>query len=261
MEKSDVLDQVTKPDPWTLKDRYMVHFVGICGAGKTSLCSQLALDLQKAHIPMMKTLDYDPDIPDDQRLEERAFSRLLDQQNNAQRESGGGKPSVSLETHQNITKHALNVLEAWQRSVAQVVLVDRWYESYDDLSEESIAQIEKAILNSNFKVLRILLEIGPSKDLWQQEATASSLSDLNGTPEDIKNHLLETAKHRAKSWWPDFPNRLEAFSHEEWTYQQQYRAFCEKGPFAHLKITTNQKKWECYSRQILGALMTTQRPS
>jgi signal recognition particle GTPase len=130
----------TEAELWpTARD--IVHFVGMCGAGKSTLSSRLAARVARHGGKVIGTIDYYPHTPDHERAADRAFSRELDRRNI---EADCTDPAV----HQGIVDHTLASLSRWVESDANVVLVDRWHESYDNLPSAHVEYIEAASLMS-----------------------------------------------------------------------------------------------------------------
>lgn len=209
--------------------RHILHFVGICGAGKSTLCARIADHCRSAGAKTIGTIDYDPHTPDHERAEERAFSRELDRLN---MDAGSNLPEV----HGQIVQHCLDTLTRWKASDANVVLVDRWYESYDNLPAESVRQIEDAIAASGFRMHHVLLLIGGPPE--------TSVADA------IERRLVATKKTRPGSWWPDYPARVREFAKEEAAYQVEYADFCKRGKFPYVWAYTDDMGWERHAKHI-----------
>lgn len=135
-----------------LKKPLILHFVGICGSGKSTLCNSLIQFLEFENLRVIKTLDYDINIQDKDKQNERAFNRELDLLNNKY----NGK---NLYVQEKIVEHCLNLIRLWENAKADILLVDRWYESYDNLFPEHIITIEQAIKNSNLDMKHIFLKV------------------------------------------------------------------------------------------------------
>ena len=165
--------------------KIILHFVGICGAGKSTLCHNLEQKFQEHQINMMKTIDYDPNIPDHERINERAFNRKLDLLNNQHY----GK---NLFIQEQIIEHCLSTIKFWQQNDTKIVLVDRWYESYDYLSQKHIDSIEAAIQSSDFHLIHVFLKVS---------------NDINSNDSNtIKQRILHTKNTRPLSWFNSVPN-------------------------------------------------------
>lgn len=214
----------------------IIHLIGICGSGKTTLAHQLADRCTRYGGRAISTIDYDPHISDHERSEERAFNRELDRLNS---EAKGRDPLI----HQQIVARSLQQIVAWKQSHANIVLVDRWYESYDGLPECCMDQIEAAIQDSGFRLCRILLVVA---------------EDLSAYGEcEIRRRLLHTKEHRPESWWKTGPDSLNQWVREECDYQEQYRQFCRnRSKGVHLLMTlTTKMEWNDYENRIVDSLI------
>lgn len=107
--------KLTEPELWTTS-RDIVHFVRIFGAGKSTMCADLATRIEGHGGKVIGTIDYDPHTPDHEAAAERAFSRELDQRNMA---AGCLEPSV----HEAIVKNTLAMLTRWVESDEPVFAV------------------------------------------------------------------------------------------------------------------------------------------
>lgn len=209
--------------------RDIIHFIGICGAGKSTLSSRLAARVARFGGKAIGTIDYDPHTPDHQRANERAFSRELDQLNIA---AGCTDPAI----HQHIVDHTLSMLEQWMQSDANVVLVDRWYESYDGLPPEHVAYIEAAIQSSGFRVHHVMLVVAESV--------------FGNEEEVIRQRMLHTKGTRPEEWWASGPDSLDTWVREEQAYQDQYRLFVHRSPFPFYSFTTLGMDWPDYEQRV-----------
>lgn len=224
--------KIAEDEFWN-SSRDIVHFVGICGAGKSTLSSRLAARIARHGAKVIGTIDYDPHTPDTDRAAERAFSRDLDRRNIA---ADCADPVV----HQAIVDHTLDTLTRWMNSDANVVLVDRWYESYDRLPPEHIQYIEAAISSSGFRVHHVLLLI-EDKPLGNEDWV-------------IRDRLLHTKGTRPAEWWSNGPGDIEVFVKEEQAYQEQYGAFLARSPFDSMWVRTTEMEWERYEQDIVQGL-------
>lgn len=225
--------KLTESELWRTS-RDIVHFVGICGAGKSTLCGNLARRIEGYGGKVIGTIDYDPHTPDSERAAARAFHRELDQRNIA---AGCVDPDV----HEAIVKHTLATLTQWVESDANVVLVDRWYESYDLLPSEHISYIEAAIRSSGFRVHHVLLVV------------ANSI--FGNDQASIRARLLHTKGTRPASWWETGPGSLELWVQDEQGCQDAYRLFVHRSPFGSLEINTSGMDWSAYGDQIASSLI------
>lgn len=228
--------EVTESTFWT-NTRDILHFIGINGAGKTTLSNRLATRCERFGGKAIRTIDYHPHIPDNEHPDDRAFSRELDRLNN---ESGRNDSSI----HQQIVKHSLAQIERWKTSDANVVVADRWYESYDGLPSACMDEIEAAIKASGFRLVRIFLLV--SQGLGD---------DAYST---VKHRLQQTKAQRCESWCAE--QDLEDLVREEMSYQEEYRQFClsRAGKAPLLARTTTWMQWDEYENWIADSLMHTQ---
>ena len=225
--------KLTESELWRTS-RDIVHFVGICGAGKSTMCADLARRIEGHGGKVIGTIDYDPHTPDHEAAAEHAFSRELDQRNIA---ASCLDPAV----HEAIVRHTLATLTRWVESDANVVLVDRWYESYDLLPPEHVSYIEAAIRSSGFRVHHVLLVV----------ANSIFGNDL----EPIRARLLHTKGTRPASWWNSGPASLDAWAREEQACQDAYRVFVHRSPFGSLEINTLGMDWPEYEDEIVSSLI------
>jgi hypothetical protein len=227
---------VNESEFWT-KTRSILHFMGICGAGKSTLSARLAARAARFGGKAVGTLDYDPHTPDHERQSERAFNRELDLLNIA---AGGKDPAV----HQRIVEHSLAMVDSWSASDANVILADRFHESYDNLPAEHVERVEAAIRESGFAMRHVLLVVA---------------DDVDGTEESTKRAIRERMAHtketRPKAWWDSGPGSLDEWVREETECQRAYRRFCLRSPFETVEICTRDMRWDLHEQQIVDALL------
>lgn len=225
--------KLTEPELWTTA-RDIVHFVGICGAGKSTLASRLAPRITRHGGRVIGTIDYDPHTPDSARAADRAFSRELDQRNI---ESDFSDPTV----HLAILDHTLASLNRWKESDANVVLVDRWYESYDHLPSEHVERIESAIRESGFRMKHVLLLVDAGNAGTENDA--------------ITQRMLHTKAHRPPGWWATGPGSLDEWVREERACQDAYSQFVRRSTFGSLQINTLRMDWADYENLIVDSMI------
>lgn len=229
----DTPRKLTEAELWT-SARDIVHLVGICGAGKSTMAGRLARRVTSHGGKVIGTIDYDPHTPDHERAADRAFSRELDLRNVA---AGCADAAV----HDTIVEHTLATITRWVKSDANVVLVDRWYESYDGLSADHIKYIEAAISSSGFRVHHVLLLV-EDRPLGNEDWV-------------IRDRLLHTKNNRPAEWWSGVPNKLDDFVKEEQAYQEAYGAFLARSPFKSMWVRTTEMEWERYEQDIVQGLI------
>lgn len=222
---------VNEAETWQ-KSREIIHFTGICGAGKSTLSKRMADRIMLHGGKVIGTIDYDPHVPDHERAHDRAFSRELDQRNIA---AGCNDPAI----HEAIVEHALESLNRWVSSDANVVLVDRWMESYDGLSEGHISRIENAIVSSGFRMKHVLLIVGSAND----------------ESESVKTRMIHTRGARPPEWWSSGPASLDEWVREEVACQNAYRGFVQRSPFESITIDTTDMEWSAYEAVIVDSML------
>lgn len=228
-----LIHKMTEKELWT-EGRNILHFIGINGAGKTTLSNRLATRCELFGGKAIRTIDYHPHIPDHEHPDDRAFSRELDRLNN---EAGRSDSNI----HQQIVKHSLAQIERWKASDANVVVADRWYESYDGLPSACMDEIEDAIKTSGFRLVRVFLLV--SQGLGDDSYPV------------MKARLQQTQTQRGESW--EVGLGLEELVREEMDYQEEYRQFClsRAGNAPLLARTTTLMAWDEYENWIADSLM------
>lgn len=212
--------------------RDILHFVGVCGAGKTTLTNRLAARCTAHGGKAIGTLDWDSHTAYGARQSERAFSREFDRISNE-----GSDPAI----HDKIVQHSLSLIDAWKRSDANVVLVDRWYESYDNFPQQCATQIQNALAESGFKVTVVNLVIAaPQADGGDFAAMCA--------------RLAHTKANRPESWWTAGMGTLEDMARTECAYQDDYRAFCSRSPFSGIRMPTTDMDWDDLEETIVNSL-------
>lgn len=217
--------------------RQIIHFVGVCGAGKTTLANRLAARCSSHGGKAIGTLDWDPHTADGERQTDRAFSREFDRISNE-----GNDPDI----HDKIVQHSLGLIDTWKRSAANLVLVDRWYESYDNFPVDDVEQIERALADSGFRVTVVNLLV--------------AVTNAGGTDFDsMCERISRTRASRPASWWTAGMGTLEEMAHSECAYQESYQDFCRRSPFSGIRIPTNDMDWAAYEDTIVGSLQFSAR--
>lgn len=206
--------------PWQGK-RTILHIVGANGSGKSTLGRMLRDRLNaEGEIALLDS-------------EHQAFNLDLDSFLSYQ------KPDVA---RQLILDSALALIAGWARSFAKVVIVDRWFESYDILlTEEQLAQIEAAVISAGFQLQRVHLVIG-----------------RDAKTDDLESMLARTAHtkaHRSELWRSLGRGTLEERAQEECVLQGQYREFCSRSQFPSFAICTAYQDWPIFEQEILSRML------
>lgn len=220
--------------------RDILHFVGICGAGKTTLANRMAKRCTAHGGQAIGTIDWDPHVADHVRASERAFSREFDRLNN---DANGGDPGI----HRQIVDHALALITSWEASNANLVLVDRWYESYDHLPRGCVEEIEAAIKASGFRMQHVLLLVEGGPNFAPPSPSRNAKS--------IRERLLHTKAQRPVAWWATGPASLDAWVQEEGAYQDGYHKFCKASCFKTFSLNTREMDWSSYENLIVSDLL------
>jgi len=218
--ESTACDPVNCPAPF----RIIIQFIGINGAGKTTLAERLARRCAGHRVPHI--LD----------SEEHAYQPGLDHYFQAKLEdSGQPHPDLVLECQMRIVHEALGMIERWRTSPARVIIVDRWFESYDvQLTDLQRAGIEQAIQDAGFSVHIIHLVLGNS---MVSDAQCRSL---------IERRLTETRAQRGDAWWSRGVGTMADRVEQELAWQQRDITFAETASFELTRINTVNKQWDQY---------------
>ena len=215
--------------------RHILHFAGICGAGKTTLSNRI-VNRSRAHGGVASgTLDWDPHVPDQHRLTERAFRRDLDLAMIAD--------PANTDIHRQIVDHSLQVIAEWKMSTSNLVVVDRFVESYDYLPPNDVREVQSALAASGFTVSQVLLVVGLYLDRH----------------DGIAVRLRQTKDHRPAQWWESGPGDAELFAAEEVKCQAAYRSYCAASPFRTAVIDTTTMEWEQYEQALIDQMMLDSR--
>lgn len=207
--------------------RHILHFIGICGAGKTTLSRRLVERCRAHGGRAASTIDWDPHLPDGECLRERAFRRDLDIALIANPMDKG--------VHRQIVAHSLDVVDGWRQSNFNLAVVDRFVESYDHLPAEAVLEIQNAMVASGYTVTNILLVVG---GLTVDQPSA------------ILPRMLHTQAHRPADWWNSGPATADKWAEEEARCQISYRAYCWESPFETIIVDTTMMYWDWYEGQI-----------
>jgi thymidylate kinase len=211
--------------------RHILAFTGICGTGKTTLSSKI-VNRCRAHGAIASgTVDWDPHVPDHHRLTSRAFRRDLDLAMIAD--------PLNTDIHRQIVDHSLRMIDEWKKLNANLIVVDRFVESYDYLPSTAVRAVQSALKSSGFTVSQVLLTIGLYGDSHAR----------------IADRLLQTKDHRPKEWWDSGPGDVEQFAAEEVKCQAAYRTYCAASPFATAVIDTTKMEWDQYEQALVDQMM------
>lgn len=212
--------------------RHVLHFMGVCGAGKTTLSQRIADRCRRYGGIAVGTVDWDPHTADQDRIAERAFRRDLDQAMSA----APGDTAV----HDAVVEHSLSMVDRWRRTQANLIVVDRFIESYDHLEVVARARIQDALAAAGFSVLQVLLVVGGLRV---------------DRPHNMVRRLKDTRQHRPASWWATGPATIEMWAEEEASCQATYRAYCGGSIFRTLVIDSTEMSWRLYEETIAHELV------
>ena len=198
----------------------ILHFVGVNGAGKSTLALQVSRRLQRRGKTVIRDSEHYAYNP--------AFDRTI--------------ARLSLEEARlRILDRAVSAIESWADVGADVVIVDRWHESYDqELLPEQLSVIEAAVRNAGFALQLVHLVVG--KD---------------GQSDDFATMFARTAHTRAnrpEAWWLRGEGTIAERTMAECAYQQVYRQFCARSPFPSATICTTDMDWAAHEAAVLKLL-------
>lgn len=223
-------DQAIESQFWS-SARVLVLFAGVCGAGKTTLSTRLVERCRSHGGVASGTLDWDPHVPDQHRIPERAFRRDLD--------LAMITSPTDAEINRQIVDHSLTMIEQWKQSPANLIVVDRFVESYDHLSAEDINEVQLAMAASGFTVIQVLLAIGLETD----NARA------------IAERMRVTKAHRPAEWWATTPGDADVFGADEAMCQANYRRYCANSRFPTAVVDTTTMDWNRIEQALVDELM------
>jgi len=172
--------KVSEKELWA-NGRELLYFIGVNGAGKSTLAKRLAdRCIKHGGIVIIDS-------------ENRAYNKEFDCANTG---------STDQSVHRQVIDGAIALIEEWKRSDANLVIVDRWYESYDiELSLSSLEEIEAALKSSGFRVRVVHLIVGGSFSGADDFASMSA-------------RMAHTKANRPAAWW-DTGRRLRSAFGEE----------------------------------------------
>lgn len=215
-------NEVTEKELWT-KTRDILYLIGVNGAGKSTLAHKIA-DRCSAHNGHV--------IVD---AEECAFNRKF-----------MGRRDAA--THREIVNHSIALIDDWKRSTANLVIVDRWYETYITecgLEPEHVVEIEDALKESGFNIRLINLVIG---------------SDVRYDDyETMHARLTHTKAHRPADWWDESRGTVEERARADCGYQALNRAFASNFAFSSETIATKGMDWDGYAQGIVDSMKFDRR--
>ena len=227
MESPSILsvDSPLTPD-WWRNSRHIVHLIGVNGSGKSTLGRRLA-----------------------QRCASHGGKAILDSEQRAydpdfERANAGRSDFHAL--HRETADRAIALLNDWARSDANLVVVDRWHESYDfALPANLLDEIDSAIASSGFRLRLVQLLVGGDSFSLADDFLAMSA------------RVAHTKAHRPASWWATGRGSFEDRVREECDCQAAYGQFFERSPFPKIRVFTTEMNWADCERRILGALAET----
>jgi len=206
--------------------RKILHFVGVSGAGKTTVGDRVGGMCKARGKNVLTTIDWDAHQADCENSGKRAFNRAF-----------MGRRDAAA--HAEILEHSLRLIKQWEESEASVIIVDRWYETYIgecSLPPDTVRTIEKALQASEFETRIIHLVIG-----------RDALKDDFDT---MFARLAHTKDNRPSSWWDPTRGTLEERALADCRYQALDREFCRRGTFPVTTICTRDMDWDRYARNV-----------
>jgi ABC-type oligopeptide transport system ATPase subunit len=215
-------NEVSEKELWT-GARNILYFIGVNGAGKSTLAHNIA-ERCKAHGGHV-ILD----------AEERAFDRKFMGRSDA-------------ETHHEIVSHCIALIDDWKRSTANLIIIDRWYETYITecgLKSEHVDEIEDALKESGFNIRLVNLVIGSDVRVDDYETMLA--------------RLVHTKAHRPVDWWDESRGTVEERARADCSYQALNKAFASNFPFASVTIATKDMDWDNYAQRIVDSLKLERR--
>lgn len=112
-------------------------------------------------------------------------------------------------THTSIVDDARTLVEEWKTAPEEIIIVDRWYETYAtecELPRTSIDEIEKSIEKAGFHGHVINLIIADNY-------------------ESMLQRLTHTKNHRDPNWWDPSRGPLEERAQKDLQCQEENRKF------------------------------------
>lgn len=196
--------------------RKFIYLIGVNGAGKSTMAARLAAYCARFGI----TAHVDS--------EQTAFSPELDEQVSTM---------DPVRAEEYLLEQAGRLVEQWIASPAQVVVVDRWLESYDvPITVAKLKALLKRLEDAGFELYPVLLAVGlsPFEDGMQAMIERTELNKAMRTPE----------------WWARGTGTVEERAAEEYAYQQQYRKFCASFRICQVLCTTDLD-WNRHEESIV----------
>lgn len=213
--------------------RHAVHFMGMCGAGKTTLSKRLVDRCCRDGGAAVGTMDWDPHVADQERIAERAFRRDLDE--------AIIKTPEDAAVRREIMRHSLEMVEAWRATDANLIVVDRFIESYDQIDAQDRRLVQDALAAAGFSVTQVLLMVGGIRETHL---------------ESVVLRVEHTRRHRPESWWASGPASAELWAEGEVRCQSSYLDYCRASPFPTLMLDTTGMHWRLYEDTIVHQLVT-----
>jgi hypothetical protein len=213
------------------KARHVIHFMGICGAGKSTLSRRLADRCRRRGGQALGTMDWDPHVADQERVADRAFRRDLDQAMITAPED------VSI--HRDIVRHSLDVIEAWRATSANLIVIDRFIESYDHLGDADRRMVQDSLAEAGFTVTQVLLVVGGLRQTHR---------------ESVVRRIEHTRRHRPEEWWSTGPATADLWAEEEIRCQCAYLDYCRASPFPTMIVDTTDMDWQLYEDTAVPCL-------
>lgn len=203
----------------TRRARKLLYLIGVNGAGKSTLARRIAAAAREAGI----TVHVDS--------EQVAFDPAVDR---------ALQPLPDALARSAVLTRARQLVECWRTMPAELIVVDRWIESYDVVLEQAdVDTILAQLAVAGIALHPVHLVVG-----------ADERSDDIETMVERTRH---NRAHRSEEWWALGEGSEEDRAAEECAYQAQYRRFSAQLPSA-ITICTTVMDWDAYEAAIATQL-------
>ena len=145
---------------------------------------------------------------------------------------------IDPDTHASIVTDAQILVEKWKSAPEEIIIVDRWYETYATdckLPRTSIDEIERSIEEAGFRCYIVNLVIADDYEgmIWR---------------------LTHTKNYRNPDWWDPSRGSLEERAKKDLQCQEENRRFWEMSRLHYHEIYTTDMDWEKIVWKIEGIL-------